>query len=169
MITTRSLAVLAFLGTFAVAGAGVGVRSAAAQAPDLTGTWTGEATCNGFDGTKFKVTCCPTLEISHASPTELHVRLPQDDDTVLETFLYFGRIVPDADKPAEKGEVVLVGCDTTNTLPEDSQMGRGSVKIGNKSTLKGQSFFFETVTGIQTCKWSYKRTDTADPGVPACP
>ena len=157
MVTKKMLSVL-----FIVAGMTLFARPVDA-APDLTGTWTGEAVCKGFDGVKFTWECCPTMEISQVDATTFRLSFPD------EGYLYFGKIIADAAKPSEKGEVAFVGCPTANTLPDDSEMGRASVKTGTRSTFKGVSIFLEWADMVHTCKWNYTRTSTADPGVAACP
>ena len=38
-----------------------------------------------------------------------------------------------------------------------------------KATLKATSIFQDDIPEVSICKYSYKRIDTNDPGVPACP
>ncbi|MBI3768108.1 MAG: hypothetical protein HY271_06370 [Deltaproteobacteria bacterium] len=90
-------------------------------------------------------------------------------------FTYNASAVPDAKKPNEKGEVALLGCHLGNTLPVapfDGELVRASVKTklgSSKATFKGTSFFADNFPDVGTCKYSYKRVDTNDPGVGACP
>lgn len=49
---------------------------------------------------------------------------------------------------------------------------RASVKTklnSTKATFKGTSIFADNGPDVGTCKYSYKRVDTTDPNLTACP
>jgi hypothetical protein len=79
--------------------------------------------------------------------------------------------VTDAVKP-EKGEAVLLGCATANTLGSgEAEIIRAVVKTKNatfKATLKGTSVFAGNAPEVGTCKYSYKRIDIVDPAIAGC-
>jgi hypothetical protein len=132
--------------------------------PNLTGTWEGKATCEGFlAGEKDKYTCCEELLITQTGA---------DLNLLTGGFLYNGVVLPDADKPETQGEAAFIRCGTDDDLGGVDEMGRAtkvSVNLDNgKGTFTATSFSKGSADEIYTCKWSYKRVNTADPGVPEC-
>jgi hypothetical protein len=168
--------------TLAVTAAFLGAwpSGAAAQLPDLTGTWVGTLTCKSFDtGLKTKLALEPVLQISQ-SGNEVGARL--DFGGTQEE--YDGLANPDGKKPATKGELALIRCSTDSVAgndfgsdePDFDEIGRFAVgaKPGKiKASLKGQSFFSDPGVASPeagSCKWRFTRIDTADPGItPTCP
>jgi hypothetical protein len=140
-----------------------------AHAYDLTGTWVGKWSCKGFDGGKFTDSNpSSTLRVTQTANT-----MAADIDN--GEFRYNGGAIPDTAKP-EKGDGVLHQCATSN-LPlqvTESEIVRITVKTkpgAVKATLKAVSIFDTSDGGpaVGTCKYSYKRTDVANPNVLACP
>jgi hypothetical protein len=138
------------------------------HAVDLTGTWTGKWKCQGFDGGKFTSTNnASTLLITQIGNV---VSANMDGGE----FLYNGGAIPETANPDTKGEVAFVQCGTDN-LPfagEEAEILRAKVKAdpdNGSGKLKGISVLESAFPDVLTCKYSYKRTATADPAVPACP
>lgn len=135
--------------------------SPGAYAFDLTGHWTGKFSCKGSDGTKFS--------LGNKSAT---LAITQTGNTIAAFaggFLYTGTQVPDAAKP-EQGEAVLFTCATSSTTGI-GEIGRATVKtkIGTfKATIKATSVFATNAPRVGSCKYTYKRIDTIDPGVGGC-
>lgn len=147
------------------------VAPAAAQVPDLTGTWTGRWSCKSFDGTKFnEKNKASTLRITQSGGVlAAHIDGPLDPQ-----FFYNGAVIADDKKPDEKGEVVMNQCGTDN-LPvagsTESEIVRAQVKTklnSPKASFKGTSVFENDGPTVGTCRYSFKRLDTADPGIAAC-
>lgn len=137
---------------------------------DLNGTWAGKITCNAFvAGAKEKIVLTPTMRISQIGQS-MGVELSFG----LGSRLYAGLANPDAKKPEQKGETALILCGTDNQLgvTTPDEIGRMSVsaKPGKvKAALKGLSFYSDAADH-GTCKWSWKRIDTTDAGLPTeCP
>ena len=149
-----------------------------APAFDLTGHWAGKWSCKGFaapftrDGklvNKFTSGRSEsTLVITQSGGTFGAVIDPGNG-----TYRYNGFSMNDV-KDANKGEVVLVGCSTGNTLPPPdtgAEILRAAVKTKGdtfKASFKGVSLFADDLPEVETCKYTYKRIDTADPGVALC-
>lgn len=154
--------------TFALAAAVtlvLGAAVAPAHAFDLTGHWIGKWSCKDFDGVKFNEGANPSLmAITEAGGTM---------NVSIDNVGYNGTAIADAKKPDEKGEAVLISCATSNVLTTDfAEIVRATVKtkIGSfKATFKAVSVFADNTPEVGTCKFSFKRVDTLDPGVLACP
>jgi len=135
------------------------------HAYDLTGHWVGKWSCKGFDGVKFT----DAEKNSTMAVTQVGNTIRADLDT---GFYCNGAAIFDDKKPDEQGEVLLISCGTDNVpLNSPSEIVRASVrtKAGTfKATFKGLSIY-EDVNDMETCKYSYKRVDQADPNVPPCP
>jgi hypothetical protein len=162
MIAYRLLA-LSFLSALAAAAA-----APAASAFDLTGTWEGRWSCQGFDGVKFKSrNSQSTVQITQTGNT-LAVNMDNGD------YLYNGGAVPDAGSPTTKGEIALTQCGT-DSVPlagPASELLRAKVKADPErgtGSMKGLSILESAIPDVLTCKYSYKRTSTTDPAVAACP
>ena len=142
-----------------------------AYAADLTGSYVGKWSCKGFDGAKFKIgNKAATLRITQTLTT-IAVRL----DTPMAPFgefSYNGIVIDDAARP-EKGEAALIECGSSDTVPpvSESEIHRATVKTkaDGKGTFKSTSIYVDSQPEFGTCKYSFKRTTTADPGVTACP
>lgn len=138
-----------------------------AQAYDLTGTWIGKYSCKGFDGSKFSSgSKSSTFAITQSGNT-MAVNLDNGE------YRYNGGAIPDTTKP-EKGEAVFLECSNSNVpfAAGESEIIRVAVKTKAgtvKATLKGLSIFEDDMFGVGTCKYTFKRVDTANPNVPGCP
>jgi hypothetical protein len=142
------------------------------NAPDLTGTWTGRWSCRSFDGAKFNEKKNPsTLRITQSGGTlAAHIDGPQPPQ-----FFYNGALISDGRKPAHKAEVVLSQCGTDNQPvagPTEAEIVRAQVKTkpnSAKASFVAASIFVNDGPTVVTCRYSYKRLETTDPGVVACP
>ena len=143
-----------------------------AQAFDLTGTWEGKYTCKGSDGSNFAYSVPTTIEITHVG-TEIRLQFPFEGGADV----YAGLSIDDDKKPLEKGVAYLIHCGMTDVPGsgendfDETAFVRATTKSNGGGTLKGSTVFFVSAPPppeISSCKWSYKRTSTADPGVPAC-
>lgn len=144
----------------------LGLSATQAAAVDMTGTWEGEAVCKGFfNGQKFKETFPGNVLITQSGA---------DLNLDFAGFLYNGGIINDAKKPDNKGEGSFIFCGTTaEPLGDFNETGHLKVQIGaNKSTFKATSVYTFPIAGavntVATCKWTFTRTSTTDPGVPDC-
>jgi len=143
------------------------VSGSTAHAFDLNGTWVGKWSCKGFDGAKFTDGNRDSTMLVTQTGNALAIDLDGG------SYRYNGLAIADDAKP-EKGEVVLASCSIDNQ-PGANGLGelmRLTVKTKSgavKATLKGISIFENPPTTVGTCKYSFKRTSTADPNVPGCP
>jgi hypothetical protein len=143
------------------------VIAPAVHAGDLTGHWIGKWSCKSFDGTKFKEGIKPSLLNVTQSGATMGVSI--------DNFGYNGVVIADDKKPDQKGEAVLISCPTGNALTSAvAEIVRATVrtKVGSsKARFTALSIFADDIGGpeVGTCRYSYKRLDTDDPGVPACP
>jgi hypothetical protein len=153
---------------------GLGAAAVPAHAFDLTGHWVGKWSCKGFDGAKFSSR--QFLKTSTMDITQIQGTFAIAIDAANDNFTYNGSAIPDTDKP-EKGEVAFLGCHLGTTLahdPLDGELVRAAVKTSTKvgdakASFKGTSVFANDFPDVGTCKYSYKRLDTIDPGLSACP
>jgi len=137
---------------------------------DLTGTWQGKQTCRGLSaGEKTAFSFPSTLRITQTG-SELALEVVGDAGTDV----YNGMGIENALKPAV-GEAYFVHCGMSDVpaTGEDSfdESGRAVVRTKEETgrgTFTGTSSFYNDFPEVFTCKWSYKRTDTADPGVAGC-
>lgn len=144
--------------------------STAARAFDLTGTWTGKYTCKGSDGVKFKFSVKGTLEITQVGD-QIAMQLPFDGGADV----YNAVAITDVSKP-EKGSIYYVHCGMSdvpgNGVSGFDEAGFANVnaKANGKGSFKGTTawYFTEPPPGGGNCKWTYKRTSTANPNVPGC-
>jgi hypothetical protein len=142
------------------------------QAIDLTGTWEGKYTCKGFEGEKFSFTVVGTLEITQTG-AELALRVPFDGGADE----YNGVAIDDARKPETAGAAYFVHCGTSEDpgtgLEGFDETGFAKLKTnasgGGSFKATTNAFFSEPPIGAGNCKFSFKRTSTVDPVVPACP
>ena len=140
-----------------------------AHAFDLTGTWEGKYTCKGFDGEKYSFTVPGTLEITQTG-TVLALALPFDGGADA----YNGVGIDDTAKPLQ-GAAYFVHCGVTDVpgMGEGGLDETGFAKIKTKENGTGSfkattTYYLGAPREVATCKWSYKRIDTADPVVPSC-
>ena len=142
-----------------------------AQAIDLTGTWEGKYTCKGSDGSNFSYSVPGILEITHTG-TEIRAQFPFDTGEDV----YAGVSIDDDKKPLEKGVAYFIHCGMTDVpgsgqnFYDETAFARATTKSNGGGTLKATTTFFvsDPPPEMSSCKWSYKRTSTADPGVPVC-
>ena len=153
-------------------------HSAAAQSSNLTGTWEGTQTCkgSGFSAVKLrtaelhaqmKITQSPT------APDELNVQIGARS--------YNGRLMLTPPRPGsgvQEGQVTLIQCDSTPALSDYSEMVFLKVvlkvapqtgKLAGISVFRDPAANTKAAFAVGTCKWSYARTDTQDPGMSGCP
>jgi hypothetical protein len=152
---------------------GASLLAPAALAPpvhaiDLTGTWAGKWRCQGFDGDKFTSTNNESTLLITQVGNVISASIDGGE------FLYNGGAIDETAHPITKGEAALVQCGTDN-LPfagEEAEIVRASAKVNpdnGSGKLKGISALESAFPDVLICKYSYKRTDTADPAVPLCP
>jgi hypothetical protein len=150
-----------------------GLLASAALAPaagafDLTGTWTGKWSCQGFDGSSFKSSNKQsTIAITQTGANTFAANVDGGQ------FFYNGGAIPDAGAPDTKGEAALLQCGTDNIpfATSEGEILRVRVKVNPASgagSLKGLSVIETDFSEVLTCKYSYKRVDTADPNVLDC-
>jgi len=160
----------------AVAFAFVGVVAHPASAFNLTGHWIGKYSCKGFDGAKFTSgNKTSTLDVTQTGAT-IAAMIDANVSPPDGSFHYNGIAIPD-DKNADKGEAILLGCHLANTPAPtnttfDGELSRLSVKTKTgtfKATITASSIFEDATPEVSQCKYSYKRIDTNDPGIAACP
>jgi len=151
------------------------IVSVPAHAFDLTGHWQGKWSCKGFsaefmDHGKPANKYATSNKASTLAITQSGANFAAKIDN---TYAYNGVGMTDV-KDDQKGEVVILGCLDANTLPggNGSETLRAQVKTKNgtpKATLSGISIYADSYPEVETCKYSYKRIDTTDPAVAACP
>jgi hypothetical protein len=141
-----------------------------AAAFDLTGTWEGKQTCSGSSaGEKFSFSIPSTLLITQTG-TALNIHVVSESGT--DVYQGFG--VDSVANPLN-GDAYFVHCGTSD-VPETGddfdESGRATVKTKEETVggaFKGTSAFFNAAPEVASCRWSYKRTDAADPDVAGCP
>lgn len=150
--------------------------SAAFITYDLTGTWTGTLKCNELTGgVKEKAVSNPTMRISQVGLNfRVEFSFPGGN-----TQTYAGLANPNAKKPEQKGDAILIRCGTNNVLGNvghTNTMARMSVSTKPnkvKASFKGFSIFSDPSDPEPhhgTCKWKFTRTDTIDPQLAtSCP
>ncbi len=136
----------------------LGLAATNGEAIDLTGTWEGTTICKGLDdGAKVKWASKTTVKI-----TQTGSDLNMDFDGTI----YNGLVQSRATDPS-KGIAIGINCETSPSLAEGNDHEMGHVTVdGDK--LKGVAVSASD-DGFLICKFSGKRTSTADPGVGACP
>jgi len=139
-----------------------------AGAIDLTGTWEGSFSCSEVDsGVKFKFTLKGEVLFITQVGSALNVQNLGFADIA-------GVAIDDASKPNEKGAVAMIDCDTaTDPTTGYGELANLRAKVNRakgKGSLKGTSVYTSSGDTVGQCKWNFKLTDTADPGVAAtCP
>jgi len=147
-----------------------------ARAYDLTGHWVGKWVCKGNDGGVFRG---GNFTSGNANSTMVVTQVQGTFALAVDPgpngFTYNGVAVPNGAKPDQKGEAVLLGCHLGTTLPVapfDGEMvlAKVTTKLNAiKASFKGTSYFVDDTPEFGTCKYSYKRIDTVDPNLTACP
>lgn len=144
-----------------------GALAPAALAFDLTGTWEGKWTCQGFDGESFK-----------SSNKESTLLITQTGNTIAASldngvFVYNGGAISDVQNPEKRGEAAFAACPNDN-LPlatGESEIIRLKVKVRPETgtgALTGLSIVESEFPDVLTCKYKFKRTSTTDPNLLAC-
>ncbi|HEV8715586.1 MAG TPA: hypothetical protein VGX03_22510 [Candidatus Binatia bacterium] len=146
------------------------LAAAAAWAIDLTGTWEGTQVCQYFDG-KSRVRNFPNdvMSISHTG-NDFFFSTPLVDGAV-----FHAQVIASAKSPANKAQVIFITCGTTEASAYQ-ELGRAAtlqvITHGSGARFEATSNFFQTDPDgsrfMGTCLWSYRRVDTADPGVGDC-
>jgi hypothetical protein len=159
---------LALLLAFAAAPLGL---STAAGAANLTGTWEGSYSCQGFDGENYKTGNKDSVLLISQEGQIFAANIDND------TFVYNGLVIDDDADPAGKGNLVMNQCGT-DAIPGEGPEGeivRMAIKVNadkGTGTLKGVSiveFFDKTGPGVVTCKLKYKRVSTTVAKFNGCP
>jgi len=159
-----SMKILGCIGTFIIALTLVALATTAG-AVDITGTWEGKETCKCFNNVNGKFTekfKNEEMKISQ-SGTDLNI--------LVFDGLFNGNVINQPNKD-NKGEAAFIAC---NTDPKNNasfgEIGRAKLhtKDNGKGTFKVESLWNTSQTQICTCKWNFKRTDTADPSIADCP
>jgi hypothetical protein len=149
-----------FIGAAAIV---LGTAAAPAWALDLTGTWEGKIKCTFLEaGESIDKT---------SEPVEVAITQTGDDLAIdLFGFGAVGRVLEDATDPA-KGMASMVVCGSSDTTGFIASVGQVKVDAEGGGIFKG-SLTFDTSGGLgsilASCSINLKRTDTADPLVPAC-
>jgi len=147
--------------------------SPALAALNLTGTWTGKWSCKDVtNGAATKPGGTVTMTVTQSSAdvnANLHRTLADGSDGGSET--YQGHVQEITAKPGQ-GASTLVGCETHPGSTNYAETLSANAKVTlSSATFKGSSAYERAATptvGGQ-CKYSLKRTTTADPNVAACP
>ena len=154
----------------AVAAAPLGL-AAPASAVDLTGTWEGSYTCQGFDGVNFKTGNKNSVLLIFQDGITFSADLDAGD------FVYNGVAIDDDADPQGKGNLIMNQCGT-DAIPlqgAESEMMRLAIKVNpDKGTgaLKGVSiveFVDNGVGTVVTCKLKFKRVSTTVAKFAGCP
>lgn len=160
---SQSLRALALSVVFGMLLMAAPIGAADAATPDLTGSWIGEAVCTGFfAGEKYKETFTGTVNISQ-SGTDINMEF-------LGT-VYNGAVITDS-KNSRKGEGPFLTCNTeVEPIGAFNEIGHMKVLVDNaknKTSFNAVSVYAQGAGNVATCKWTFERTDPADPGVAAC-
>jgi len=90
-------------------------------------------------------------------------------------FFYNAVAVPAVNDPMNNGNVILLDCDTSNTLPTGSEaeliQASISTKVPNvKASFKGTGIFADDFPESAVCKYTYQRVGETDlVGATSCP
>lgn len=136
-----------------------------AQGINLTGEWTGSASCKAFDGTVFRLPrTTSTLFISHSATTFV-ARLEADSGPTD----YFGHSVQQSGL-STRLQGIMVECRTTPMLSDRSEVVHlKAAEGGGGARMKGSSIFRDQSGDIGTCRWVFERVRKTDPGLAPCP
>jgi hypothetical protein len=162
-IPSRLAPALAFLASFGLA--------SAAGAIDLTGTWEGSYTCQGFDGINFKTGNKTSVLLISQEGTQFSADLDGGD------YIYNGVAIDDEKDPQGKGNLVMNQCGTDSFPTEgpEGEIVRMSAKVNTEKgtgALKGVGiveFTDETRPTVVTCKFKFKRVNTTPADFTGCP
>jgi hypothetical protein len=136
------------------------------------GHWEGKRTCkSSFFGAPTGTTSKTTSKL------DVTVEISQGGyDLNLQVFgniKFNGRLIPDPKNPDKKGEIAIVLCGSSSSFVSPTNLaltGRGTVSEKSLKILSIQSSGLADGTGGSLiCKWTLKRIDLNDPGVPNCP
>jgi hypothetical protein len=137
-----------------------------AAGADLTGTWEGKLVCKRLDdeGRSREVDRFVDLEISQTG----------NQLVAMDRFTrhFSGIVVDDASKPDRKGETALAACALGGTAGGGNSLGVLRVTVDpvkGRGRIQGTLHHIITRSIFETCTWRFRRLDTADPAVPACP
>ena len=141
-----------------------------AAAGNLVGTWTGSFSCRLEDenGRSTERQQQSTLSISQpGGPGSSPLRL------TIDSIQYTGSIVPSAGDPTRKGVGAFVACGSSDTEAlgafSEIELIRWSVDASGRGSIRKGGVFVETGLLVGACTGGWRRTSTADPGIPACP
>jgi hypothetical protein len=142
--------------------------ASSARAVDLTGTWEGSYTCQGFDGASFKAGNKTSTLLIFQEGTTFSANLDGDD------YLYNGAVINDTGKPDALGEMVMNQCgnDPLPLLGAEGEIVRMKVKVDaakGTGSLKGISIIETPIPDVVTCKYKYKRISTTVVKFLTCP
>jgi sucrose-6-phosphate hydrolase SacC (GH32 family) len=133
--------------------------ASSAGAVDLTGTWEGSYTCQGFDGASFKAGNKTSTLLIFQNGTTFVANLDQGKD------VYTGAVINDSSKPEALGEMVMNQCGT-DPVPlagAEGEIVRMKVKVDaakGTGSLKGISILETPLPDVVTCKFKFKRINT---------
>lgn len=133
---------------------------------DLTGTWEGTYVCKeNRDGVHSR---------DKDRFVDLEITQTGSQLNAINRFLnhFSGVVIEDTKKPDRKGEVGIAGCLLNGDVSGGDDLGVLRVKVDpatGKGLLVGTTHEVITPSIFFTCKWRFKRLDTDDPGVGACP
>ena len=132
------------------------------EAFNLTGEWIGTIRCQAFNGKQRSIPAMSsTLKITQTGGV-LALRV-EDGSGVRQ---YNGQAIDDTAQPLRM-RAVLIECRSSTSLNTYSEVvhlsGSGGSRLSATSILRDQS------GDIDTCRWTFQRTDAANPAVSACP
>lgn len=181
MFKRKLLTILASIAFAALSVMMFGAREEASAVDplDISGTWVGKLQCKGYDGGNKTTTILETSEpligplFISQSGTDINMQIAG--------VLYNGAVRADLGRPEKLVVGSFVSCQTS----DDYSLGISEVgtflmtfveKNDLKTTFRGDSVY--GLAGIppgapsqtfEACKWSFSRTDAANPLVGACP
>jgi hypothetical protein len=151
----------------------VAFAPSALAALDLTGTWTGKWSCKDVtNGAAMKPGGTVTMTVTQSGgDANAILQWTLKDGSPGGSETYQGHVQEITAKPGQ-GASTLIGCETRAGSSLYAEALSANVKVTSSSaTFKAVSTYEQanipTVGG--TCKYSLKRTTTADPGVATCP
>ena len=139
---------------------------------DVSGTWSGKATCRGFDPTlpkngKFTLSSTVTLLIQDIGDGILNV---SGSDAFAGA--YSGHVLKSSSVHGHP-QAAIISCSTTVSPLSghlfDAQFTiRTDAQGVDKSSMKTTSIYTLQPSSVATCKWTFKRTSTAPVAVDGC-
>ncbi len=162
----------------------------AASAFDVTGHWVGKWSCKGFSApftddkgklvnkfTSSTPVCQGGANAGTFCTDDSECPASSCPGQSFPVF-YNAVAVPAVNDPANNGNVILLGCDTSNALPtgSDAELIQASIKtkVPNvKASFKGTSIFADNTDDSPEsgfCKYTYQRVGETDlVGATSCP